>query len=122
MESKPLILIAVTLAFFMFSSSAAAQAVIFNYTIHVDFFAFSCSLSVGQVLFYDPSGNLVGYASSPTGGEVAVDFRTTAPLSTLTVTANGVATYDSYYSWAVSGTRSIILSGSGDYWLTIRMS
>ena len=103
-------------------NSAVGQAVIFNYTIHVDFFAYSCSLSVGQVLLYDTSGNLVGTGSSPTGGEVAILVRTASPILTLTARAYGVATWSSYYNWLVNGSRTITLGGSGDYWITINMT
>jgi hypothetical protein len=104
------------------SSSVTAQGVIFNYTIHVDFFAYSCSLSITQVTLYDPSGRLVGTASSPNGGEVEVSVRTPTPISALTATAYGIATWSSYYAWPVNGSGSITLGSSGDYWITIRMS
>jgi hypothetical protein len=104
------------------SSSVTAQGVIFSYTIHIDFFAYSCSLSITQVALYDPSGHFVGTTSSPNGYEVAVPLRTSTPISALTAIAYGVATWGSYYTWPVSGSGSVILESSGDYWITIRMS
>ena len=104
------------------SSSVTAQAVVFNYTIHVDFFAYSCSLSITQVTLYDPSDRLMGTASSPEGGEVEVSVRTAAPISALTATAYGIATWGSYYTWPVNGSGSITLGSTGDYWITLRMN
>lgn len=91
------------------------------YTIHIDFFAFSCSLAGIQVSLYDQSGSFVTSTSSPLGTEVAVSFRTTAPPSSLTARADGLATYGSYYSWSVSGTGKVNLGSSGDYWISVRM-
>jgi len=122
MKTSAVILFVAGILLCAFPSSASAQAVIFNYTIHVDFFAYSCSLSVGQVSLYDSSGHLVGFGSSPSGGEVAILIRATSPISTLTATANGVATWGSYYTWPVNGSRTIILGSSGDYWVTISMT
>jgi hypothetical protein len=116
------ILAIAVLAFCLVPSSTTEQAVIFNYTIHVDFFAYSCSLSIGQVSLYDTSGRIVAVTSSPSGGEVAVNLRMASPISTLTATASGLATWDSYYTWVVSGSGTITLDSSGDYWITIRMS
>jgi len=95
---------------------------VFVYTIHVDFFAPSCSLSIAQVSLYDSSGGLVGVGSSPYGGEIEISVRTNIPFTTLTATASGLATWSSYYTWPVAGTRSITLGNAGDYWITIAMS
>ena len=99
-----------------------AQGVIANYTIHIDFFDYACSLDITQVSLYDSSGQLVAVASSPYGGEIAVSVNTATPILALTATAYGQATWSSYYSWEVSGSRTISLGSSGDYWITIRMS
>jgi len=99
-----------------------AQGVMSDYTIHIDFFDYACSLDITQVSLYDPGGQLVAVASSPYGGEIAVSVRTSTPILALTVTAYGQATWASYYSWQVTGSRTISLGSSGDYWITIRMS
>jgi len=103
-------------------TTVIAQSVTIEYTIHVDFFAYSCSLDITKVSLYDPSGNLLGVATSPYGGEVAISIRTPTPVSTLTATAYGQATWGSYYSWQVSGTSTVNLGSTGDYWITIRMN
>jgi len=118
-------LIAITFAILAacaLSSSVTAQDATFNYTIHVDFFAYSCSLSITQVTLYDSSGRMVGITSSPNGYEIEVPVRTSVPISGLTATAYGVATWGSYYTWPVNGSGSVSLGTSGDYWITIRMS
>jgi hypothetical protein len=99
-----------------------AQGAIVAYTIHIDFFDYACSLDIAQVSLYDTSGRLVAVASSPYGGEIAVSVRASTPILALTATAYGQATWGSYYSWQVSGSRTISLGSSGDYWITIRMS
>jgi hypothetical protein len=117
--------IAVMLAMFAALSltpTILAQGVISDYTIHIDFFDYACSLDITQVSLYDPAGQLVAVASSPYGGEIAVSVRTSTPILALTATAYGQATWASYYSWQVSGSRTISLGSSGDYWITIRMS
>lgn len=102
-------------------SAFAQQGVIFNYMIHVNFFTYSCTLSVAQVSLYDGSGNLVGVGSSPYGWQVEILIRSPVPVSVLTATATGMATWASY-SWPVSGSGRITLGTIGDYWVTIRMS
>jgi len=99
-----------------------AQGVTVDYVIHVDFFAYACSLDITQVSLYDPSGNLLGVASSPYGGEVAISVRTPTPIDSITATAYGQATWASYYSWTVGGSRTVVLGDGGDYWITLRMS
>lgn len=94
----------------------------YGYTIHIDFFAYSCSLSVTQVSLFNPSGTLVGSVSSPYGAEVAVTIQTPDPMFTLTASASGLATYGSYYSWPVTGTATLTLGTAGNYWITIRMN
>ena len=103
---------------------AVAQNAQTTYTIHVDFYAFSCSLDINQVSLYDQSGQLLGRTSSPYGGEIAIIFTTPSSSSTQSVTATafGLATLGSYYSWTVSGTNTINLGSGGDYWITIRLS
>ncbi len=103
-------------------STVIAQSVTIEYTIHVDFFAYSCSLDITKVSLYDSSGNLLGVATSPYGGEVAISFRTPTPVSTLTASAYGQATWGAYYSWQVSGTSTLSLGSTGDYWVTVRMN
>ena len=100
----------------------AQQGTVFNYMIHVDFFAYSCSLSITQVALYDSFGNLVGVGSSPYGGEVEIPIRASIPLTTLTATASGLATWSSYYTWPVNGSGSITLGSIGDYWVTLTMN
>jgi len=117
--------VAVMLAMFGALSLAPpilAQGVIADYTIHIYFFDYACSLDITQVSLYDPAGQLVAVASSPYGGEIAVSVRTSTPILALTAIAYGQATWASYYSWQVSGSRTISLGSSGDYWITIRMS
>jgi hypothetical protein len=95
---------------------------VFSYTIHVDFFAYSCNLSITQVALYDSSGNVVGEGASPYGGEVEISIRTSAPVTSLIATAYGLATWGSYYTWPVNGSRSITLGTTGDYWITVTMN
>jgi len=100
----------------------AQQGTVFNYAIHVDFFAYSCGLTITQVSLYDASGNLVGSGASPYGGEVEIMITTPNPVTTVTATAAGVATWSSYYTWPVNGSGSIALGSTGDYWVTLRMA
>jgi hypothetical protein len=103
--------------------ATVAQNVQITYTVHVDFYAFACSLDIKQVSLYDQSGRLLGVASSPYGGEIAITFTTTSSsIQSVTAAAFGQATLGSYYSWAVSGTRTINLGSGGDYWITVRLS
>jgi len=99
----------------------AQPGVVYNYTIHVDFFAYSCSLSISEVSLYDASGVVMGAGSSPYGEEIAISFTTSSPMSVLTATAVGLATWSSY-SWSVNGSNSITLGNAGDYWVTVRMN
>jgi hypothetical protein len=121
MKASAIALALAVLATCALPSVFAQQGVVFNYTIHVDFFAYACTLSVAQVSLFDSSGSLVGAASSPGAGEVEILLRTSVPMSTLTATAYGLATYGSYSSWSVNGSGSITLGSIGDYWITIRM-
>jgi hypothetical protein len=103
-------------------SAFAQQGTVFSYTIHVDFFAYSCSLTITQVSLYDSSGSLVGVGSSPYGGEIEISIRTPTQVTVLTATAFGLATWSSYYTWPVNGSRSVTLGSTGDYWITITMN
>lgn len=100
----------------------AQQGVVYNYTIHVEFFSYSCSLSITQISVYDSPGNLVGVGSSPYGGEVEILVRTSTPLTALTATASGLATWSSYYTWPVIGSSTIPIGSTGDYWVTLTMT
>jgi len=117
--------LAITLAVFAAACMAplafAQPGTIFNYTIHVDFFAYSCSLSVTEVSLYDSPGNVIGTASSPYGGEVVIPLSSQTPITTLTAVASGQASWSSY-NWPVDGSRSITLGTTGDYWITITMN
>jgi hypothetical protein len=104
------------------ASTVIAQGVTIWYTIHIDFFAYSCSLDITKVSLYDLSGHLLGVATSPYGAEIAFSIRTQTPVTTLTATAYGQATWSSYYSWQVIGSGTINLGSTGDYWITIRMN
>jgi hypothetical protein len=99
-----------------------AQTNAISYTIHVDFFAYSCSLSITQVTLYDSFGRPVGEGVSPVGGEIAIPISAMAPISQITATAYGIATWGQYLSWRVNGISSVTLGNAGDYWITIRMS
>jgi hypothetical protein len=101
-------------------SAFAQQGTIFTYTVHVDFFAYSCSLSITQVALYDP-GTLVGEGSSPYGGEIEITVRSPTPLTTLTASASGLATWSSL-NWPVNGSHTITLGSPGDYWIVITMN
>jgi hypothetical protein len=85
------------------------------YTIHIDFVSFSCGLDSVQVSLYDQTGRSVGVASSPDGGEVAISFRTSTHIKSLTARAVGHATLGSYYSWFVAGSRMLTVESGGDY-------
>ena len=93
-----------------------------GYTIHIDFFSFSCSIAGVQVSLYDQAGSFVVATSSPLGTEVAVSFRTSSPPSSLTARADGLASIGSYYSWTVSGMGKVNVGPGGDYWISIRMA
>jgi len=100
-----------------------AQNIQTTYTVHVDFYAYACSLDIKQISLYDQSGRLLGVSSSPYGGEIAITFSTpSSSIQSVTAAAFGLATLGSYYSWNVSGIRTINLGSSGDYWITVRMS
>ena len=114
----PLLLLAA--ATFVLPSAFAQQGVIYAYMIHVDFFTYSCSLTVAQVSLY-ASGDMLGASASPYGGEIEILIRSPTALPTLTATASGVATWNSY-SWPVTGSGSITLGTTGDYWVTLRMN
>lgn len=98
-----------------------AQVFILGYTIHVDFYSYSCSLDTVQVSLFDQTGQLVGEASSPYGSEVAISFRTSTPTYSLTAIAFGHASTGSYYSRPVSGSRMISVATGGDYWILVLM-
>ena len=118
-------LLAITLAMLMacvVPFAFAQPGTVFNYTIHVDFFAYSCSLSITQISLYDSFGSVVGVGSSPYGGEVEIPITASTPLTTLTATAFGLATWSSYYTWPVNGSGSITLASTGDYWVTLTMN
>ena len=101
----------------------AAQSVQTTYTIHVDFYMIACSLDIQQVSLYDQSGRQLAVSSSPVGGEIAITFRTpSTSIQSVTATAFGEAILGSYYSWTVSGNRTIIVGSGGDYWITVRLS
>jgi len=122
MKARSVAVLLAAFATLLLTPPILAQGVIASYTIHIDFFDYACSLDITQVSLYDPSGQLVAVASSPYGGEIAVSVRSPTPILALTATAYGQATWGSYYSWEVSGSRTISLGSSGDYWITIRMS
>jgi hypothetical protein len=117
-----LIAVALTVLMACMVPFALAQpGTIFDYTIHVDFFAYSCSLSISQVSLYDSYGNMVGVGVSPYGGEVEISVTTSAPVVTLTATAFGLATWSSY-SWPVNGRGSVAVGNTGNYWVTLTMN
>jgi hypothetical protein len=122
MKAGPFVLTLAVLMACTFPCAFAQQGTLFTYTIHVNFFAYSCSLSVAQVSLYDSPGNPLGVGSSPYGGEITISIRTSTPITTLTATAFGVATWGSYYTWPVNGSRSITIGSTGDYWITIAMN
>lgn len=123
MMRAPLFIVTLTMLMaFTIPYAFAQPGTVFAYTIHVDFFAPACSLSIAQVSLYGSSGALVGAGSSPYGGEIEISVRTATPVTTLTATASGLATWSSYYTWPVTGTRSITLGTTGDYWITIPLS
>jgi hypothetical protein len=99
-----------------------AQTPQVTYTVHVDFFAIACSISIQQVSLYDQSGHLLATASSPYGVEIAITFRTPSTIQSITATAFGLATLGTYYSATVSGTRTIVAGPGGDYWVAVRLS
>ena len=121
MKAGPLAIILVVVIACTVPSAFAQDGTVFNYTIHVDFFTYSCSLSITQISLYDPSGRLIGVGTSPYGGEVEISISTLAPVTALTATASGLATWSSY-NWPVNGSRSLTLGTTGDYWITITMS
>lgn len=97
-----------------------AQGATGAYTIHIDFYSYSCSLDTVQVSLYDQTGHFVGAASSPYGGEVAISFRTSTPTFSLTAKASGRASIWSY-TRLVTGSSMINLGSGGDYWISVRM-
>jgi len=99
-----------------------AQTPQVTYTVHVDFFAIACSISIRQVTLYDQSGHSLATASSPYGVELAITFRTPTAIQSITATASGQATLGLYYSASVSGTQTISAGPGGDYWIAIRLS
>ena len=98
-----------------------AQGITVGYTVYIGFFSYSCGLDSVQVSLYDQTGSLVGVASSPYGGEVAISFRMSTPIYSLTARAFGHATLGSYYSWFVSGSRMIEVGTGGNYWISVAM-
>jgi len=97
------------------------QGIAVVYTIHIDFISYSCSLDGVQVSLYDQTGRPVGAATSPYGGEVAISFRTSTSINSLTARAVGHATLGSHYSWFVSGIRTLTVGTGGDYWISVTM-
>lgn len=110
-----------TLIIGTFVAPVMAQGFTVGYTIHINFYSYSCSLDSVQVSLYDQTGRLVGAGSSPNGGEVAVSFRTSTPIYSLNARAVGHASLGSYYSWFVSGSRMINVETGGDYWISVGM-
>ncbi|HUK50818.1 MAG TPA: hypothetical protein VLV18_07260 [Terriglobales bacterium] len=99
-----------------------AQTPEVTYTVHIDFFAIACSISIRQVTLYDQSGNSLATTSSPYGVEVAITFRTPTAIQSITAAAFGQTTLGSYYSASVSGTQTVSAGPGGDYWIAIRLS
>jgi len=120
---KPTLAVLLPVLFCLLIPSTFAQTVQTSYTVHVDFYAYACSIDIKQISLYDQSGRLLGATSSPYGGEIAITFATPSTSSlSVTAAAFGQATLGSYYSWAVSGTSTINLGPGGDYWVTVRLS
>jgi hypothetical protein len=120
---RPTLALLFPLLIFLLLPSALAQNVQATYTVHVDFYSYACSLDIKQISLYDQSSRLLGVASSPYGGEIAITFTSPSLLiQSVTVAAFGQATLGTYYSRAVSGTSTINLGPSGDYWTIIRLS
>lgn len=100
-----------------------AQSAQTTYTIHVDFYMISCSLDIQRVSLYDQSGQQLAVSSSPYGGEIAITFRApSASIQSVTAIAFGQATLGSYYSWTVSGSRTVVVGSGGDYWIMVGLS
>jgi hypothetical protein len=99
-----------------------AQSPLVTYTVHVDFFAIACSISIMQVTLFDQSGRSLATASSPYGVEIAITFRTPSNIQSITATAFGQTTLGLYYSATVSGTQTVSAGPGGDYWIAIRLS
>jgi len=98
-----------------------AQGPRVEYTVYIDFYSYSCGLDSVRVSLYDQAGRLVGAASSPYGGEVAISFRTSTPTYSLTARASGHASIGSYYSWFVNGSSVISVGTGGYYWISVGM-
>ncbi len=121
MKERQIVLVLSTLVVLAPLAPVMAQVFNLGYTIHVDFYSYSCSLDTVQVSIFDQAGHLVGEASSPYGSEVAISFRTSAPTYSLTAIAFGRASTGSYFSRPVSGSRMISVATGGDYWILVLM-
>ena len=120
---RPTIVLLFPLLMSLLVPLAVAQSVQATYTIHVDFFMIACSLDIQQVSLYDQSGRQLAVSSSPYGGEIAITFRVpSTSVQSVTAIAFGQATLGSYYSWTVSGSHTIVVGSSGDYWITVGLS
>jgi len=98
-----------------------AQGSGMEYTVYIDFYSYSCSLDSVRVSLYDQAGRIVGTATSPYGGEVAISFRMSTPTYSLTARASGHASIGSYYSWFVNGSSVISVGTGGYYWISVGM-
>lgn len=96
-----------------------------GYTVYLDFYScWPCSLDSVGVSLYDQAGRLVASATSPYGAEVAVSFRTSDPIYSLTASAHARASLGSCgscYTWFVRGTSTKNVGTSGYYWISVLM-
>lgn len=121
MKKKLVMVVLSTLLMLSCVAPVMSQGSTAVYTIHINFFSYSCGLDDVQVSLYDQTGRPIGTTTSPDGGEVVISFRTSMAINSLTARAVGHATLGSYYSWFVSGSRMLTVETGGDYWISVAM-
>jgi len=121
MRQKSLALLFSILMTLSYVAPIMAQETAAVYTVHINFFSYSCGLDSVEVSLYDQTGRAVGVTSSPDGGEVVISFRTLTSINSLTARAIGHASLGSYYSWFVSGSSTLTVGAAGDYWISVAM-
>ena len=121
LRGKLLLIVLATLIIGSSITPSFAQQSTVTYNVHVNFFYASCSLSDLRVTLNDQTGRVVAATEIPDAYEVTLTYTTTTPTNFLTVHAFAQATIGSYYSVAVSGSRTITVGNGGDYWTLVQL-
>jgi hypothetical protein len=121
LRGKFLLIVLATLIVGSSITPIIAQQTTVTYSVHVDFLYASCSLSSLRITLNDQTGRVVATSQIPDAFEVTLTYSTATPTNSLTVSAFAQATIGSFYSGAVSGSRTITVGRGGDYWILVQL-